>query len=94
MVARFGGEEFVIILPETDQMGAVHKAEKLRAAVEEKALSEGKSLSVSLGVATAKSADIFALIDAADKALYHAKRSGRNRVIHYADVIAEDDVTE
>jgi diguanylate cyclase (GGDEF)-like protein len=84
MVARFGGEEFVVILAETERDGAAIAAERLRAAVEatriETAASE-LAVTVSIGIATAvgTDVDIEPLIAAADAALYRAKHNGRNR---------------
>jgi two-component system cell cycle response regulator len=85
-VARYGGEEFAIILPETDSVGAQKIAQRLREQVEGyafpgKDLMPGGTLTISIGVAThvpAGSKD--ALLQAADTALYTAKREGRNRV--------------
>jgi diguanylate cyclase (GGDEF)-like protein len=83
--ARFGGEEFALILPGTDEAGALRLAERVRGGVEKAQLVfEGARLSVtvSLGVAVWPSdgKDEEALLGAADRALYAAKQSGRNRV--------------
>jgi diguanylate cyclase (GGDEF)-like protein len=83
--ARFGGEEFALILPGTDEAGTVRLAERVRGAVEKAQLVfEGARLSVtvSLGVAVWPSdgEDEEALVAAADRALYAAKEAGRNRV--------------
>jgi two-component system, cell cycle response regulator len=85
-VARYGGEEFAIILPETDSVGAQKIALRLREQVEGyafpgKDLMPGGSLTISIGVAThAPAGSKDALLQAADTALYTAKREGRNRV--------------
>lgn len=84
-LARIGGEEFAILLPEVGCKGATELAEKLRRLVEEKVfVFEGLRLNVtiSLGVAdwNPKIADVQALIKAADEKLYEAKRAGRNQV--------------
>jgi len=84
--ARFGGEEFALILPNTEEAGAVRLAERVQGAVEKAQLVfEGARLSVtvSLGVAVWPSdgQDEEALIAAADRALYAAKQAGRNRVV-------------
>lgn len=88
VVTRYGGEEFAVILPETDLPGAVAVAENVRMAVQRMQIPHaGTSLgcvSVSAGVATAtpKSGDDGAsLVEAADLALYRAKTSGRNRIV-------------
>ena len=83
LAARIGGEEFAVILVETDQPGGEEVAERLRAAVSSMALPFGARVTASFGVAECPScaqtsADILA---AADEALYEAKRSGRDRVV-------------
>ena len=85
IVARFGGEEFLILLPEAKLPAAQRLAERLRRRVEAQdfLFSSGvTSATISVGVAEADRAmgDIFDLIKAADRALYMAKSSGRNRV--------------
>jgi diguanylate cyclase (GGDEF)-like protein len=81
--ARYGGEEFVVILPESDPTQAALAAERLRDAVE-RATFPNRAITISIGVATlgpaAPAPD--RLIDAADRALYHSKRAGRNRATH------------
>jgi diguanylate cyclase (GGDEF)-like protein len=85
-VARYGGEEFAIILPETDSVGAQKIGQRLREQVESypfpgKGLMPGGTLTISIGVAThAPAGSKDALLQAADTALYTAKREGRNRV--------------
>ena len=82
-----GGEEFIIVLPETDLEGAVDFAERLRKRVEEEDFAETGDplrITVSIGVATASVAGEItepeSLIAQADEALYRAKHEGRNRV--------------
>ena len=80
---RWGGEEFVVLLPDTDHKGALQAAETLRARLEGLAIPGVIAhLTASLGVATLPddAADGPALIRAADRALYVAKADGRNRV--------------
>jgi diguanylate cyclase (GGDEF)-like protein len=85
LVARYGGEEMALVLPETDAKGAAVIAERIRAAVAaaSHATEQGPiKVTISIGVATWPGAgeDPEALIEHADKALYRAKQGGRNRV--------------
>jgi len=84
LVAKYGGDEFTVILPQTDRIGAAAVGERLRAAVEEHAfpLAERGAITVSMGVANypEDGDSVTGLIEAADRALYTAKRNGRNRV--------------
>ena len=78
-VARWGGEEFVVVLPETDLAGARRFAERLRRTIEAHVVDEMKT-SASCGVATMLPEDtVEELLGAADQALYQAKSNGRNR---------------
>lgn len=88
IVARFGGEEFVILLPETTSGDAVLLAEQLRRAMAMRTLRKRSTneflgtVTMSWGVAEAVSGECRdALIEAADAALYQAKNEGRNRVV-------------
>lgn len=80
--ARYGGDEFVVLLPETPLEGGVAAAERLRAAVEAADLGDGARLTLSLGVAAAPPLDreVKGLLAGADAALYRAKKEGGNRV--------------
>src|SRR6185369_67413 len=83
VVGRFGGEEFVMLLPETDRAQAMIVAERLREAVAAHVLHVHKvqfKLTISIGVAqaTLSMSGIDALLRAADQALYQAKAEGRN----------------
>jgi diguanylate cyclase (GGDEF)-like protein len=88
LVVRYGGEEFVAILPETHQEAAIRLAERLRERIEKLGLPHAypnaeSIVTISLGVATQTKFPGNALpqiLDAADKALYMAKEGGRNRV--------------
>lgn len=88
LVARLGGEEFSILLPNTDSFGATMRAEQYRSAIEELKIHQaGNSplpyVTVSIGVGTVIAHahdDSKGLLQAADDALYRAKRQGRNQV--------------
>jgi diguanylate cyclase (GGDEF)-like protein len=89
-VARFGGEEFIVLLPDTDKKGAMAVGEKLRRIVESHRFLDTSGtgvqpITISIGVSSypddVREQDD--LIDHADIALYEAKDSGRNRVINY-----------
>jgi diguanylate cyclase (GGDEF)-like protein len=86
LVARYGGEEFAVVLARADRAAAHVAAEKLRATVEEAALphpvSESRRVTISVGFAVfpEDGRDLGALVDAADAALFAAKRAGRNVV--------------
>lgn len=84
-ICRWGGEEFLLLLPETDTVRAIDVAEKLRAAIANLEVPHGDTLlhlSMSFGVHTVDGAQpIDTLIDLADQKLYLAKQRGRNRVV-------------
>jgi diguanylate cyclase (GGDEF)-like protein/hemerythrin-like metal-binding protein len=81
LVARWGGEEFVVIAPMTGIDGAANLAEKIRALLESTDLGPEGPVTASFGVAELKPDDtVEALLHRADEALYRAKTGGRNRV--------------
>jgi len=85
LVGRYGGEEFVILLPETDSETAMQVAERLRASIEEtpmKVSNRELNITVSIGVSRKdeNTLDLETLIARADQAMYIAKHKGRNRV--------------
>ncbi|MEI7843834.1 MAG: sensor domain-containing diguanylate cyclase [Gallionellaceae bacterium] len=88
IVGRIGGEEFAVLLPETDKVMAVEVGERLRANIEstEVTIESGLPINftVSIGVTSLKAKDphLDMLLSLADKALYEAKESGRNKVVY------------
>lgn len=88
VVARFGGEEFILVLPETDETAARKIAERCRELIAHERIAHegspaGLALTVSLGVSTVipgHDQDLQAFIDAVDRRMYLAKQQGRNRI--------------
>jgi diguanylate cyclase (GGDEF)-like protein len=88
---RFGGEEFMCLLPSTSEAGATKCAERLRQATEEKVFRGGVRVTLSAGVAEYAAGESVAdTLRRADEALYFAKQSGRNRVESAKDDSLED----
>jgi diguanylate cyclase (GGDEF)-like protein len=89
LVARYGGEEFVVLLPNTTLEEASVLAERLRKAVEDMQIPHAFSstspyVSISLGVASLipdENVTLNLFVDSADKAMYQAKATGRNRIV-------------
>jgi diguanylate cyclase (GGDEF)-like protein len=78
---RWGGEEFLVICPETDVNGAMSLAEKIRSVIESNDFTNAVTKTASFGVTTyLDDKDINSLIKRADDALYTAKKNGKNRV--------------
>jgi len=81
---RFGGEEFIVLAPNTKLNGALKLAERIKKTIENKKFefeSQIIKVTVSIGITSASKTDsVFSLIERADKALYAAKENGRNRV--------------
>ena len=89
-VIRYGGDEFLVVLPETDTLAASFLAERIRAAVEERGLQIGQTkatTTVSIGLASypKDALDPTGLLARSDAALRHSKQMGRNRVSTYVD---------
>jgi len=92
IAGRFGGEEFCVVLPETDRPGALLAAERLRLAVEKSKIRAYETVvqtTLSIGVANFPTDGTGSneLIDKADWALYRAKKAGRNRIGVWGDII-------
>ena len=87
IISRYGGEEFVFLLPEADKEEAYTVSERLRKKLADLKFDDLPSITISLGIASYPddSEDIDRLIKKADAALYTAKQSGRNKVVVYED---------
>ena len=94
-LARYGGEEFAIVLPEASLRNAMKKAQRLRKAIAGTRYTSNKedkgeilSITVSIGVSSFQKNDsVAAVIERADKALYMAKKTGKDRVVSESDLI-------
>ncbi len=96
ILAKYGGDEFVVILPNSDKIGAFLGAERIRETVENEHFDGGKTqplgkVSLSLGIASypehgSTTEDI---LENADKALYFAKETGRNKAVIYSEDLEE-----
>jgi diguanylate cyclase (GGDEF)-like protein len=97
MLAKYGGDEFVIILPNSDKVGAFLAADRLREIVEEEPF-EGEQhqpsgkITLSLGISSfpEHGDNVEILMDRADKALYSAKEAGRNKTVIYSEDLEEE----
>ncbi|MEO8007262.1 MAG: GGDEF domain-containing protein [Betaproteobacteria bacterium] len=90
VMARFGGDEFVVLLPETNLKGALEIAQRIRKSVEISRFdvrSGHASITVSLGIASypEDGGNLEVILDKADKAMYRAKQRGRNQVVAYTE---------
>ncbi|MCC7431387.1 diguanylate cyclase [bacterium] len=92
ILGRFGGEEFAVVLINTDTISAISKAEILREEIEKEPVNfDGKSYKVTISLGVAKfdkktMSSVKQLIDKADKALYESKAKGRNRVTEFSQI--------
>ena len=92
IVGRLGGEEFTILLPQTGLPDALGVAERLRKVIAQttQPLLDGRMLrftvSIGVGAGAAQTITLQKLLKIADRALYTAKRRGRNQVVSYQDV--------
>jgi diguanylate cyclase (GGDEF)-like protein len=93
-VARYGGEEFAILLPNTDLEGATRIAERIRARAQEYTHQDkdvAMRVTISIGLASNRAHSPQRpeeLLSFADRALYQAKKAGRNKVISYSELVA------
>ncbi len=99
LVGRYGGEEFCLVLFGVNRDSAVIVAERMRAAIEDgygAKFTSAVKITSSFGVADISDGakDTAELVDQADRALYKAKESGRNRVVTWSKVLFEDDVEQ
>jgi len=89
VIGRYGGEEFVIVCPDTDLEAAVRRAERLRTSIMKSSIGgiTGLSVTSSFGVATARRIDtVQSLLERADTCLYNAKAAGRNRTCRESEL--------
>jgi len=99
ILARFGGDEFVIMLPDTSDAKAYDVAERIRIGVENTSISTGgnrvsSTLSIGLACFPVDSGDIEDITQKADKALYASKRKGRNAVTRYSSELLSSEIIE
>jgi two-component system cell cycle response regulator len=93
-IGRYGGEEFLIVLPGSDESGTANQAERMRKALDAEPIlinQEGRAVTCSFGATSWRPGmdkDSESLIRIADAALYAAKHQGRNRVVYYPDPVA------
>lgn len=95
VVGRFGGEEFCVVLPDTDSETAFGQAELIRIAVEQSVIAEFKnkhSITASIGVSNVShgARNVSEMLEQADKALYVAKETGRNRCVRWPMDLGKD----
>ncbi|WP_319371745.1 diguanylate cyclase [uncultured Ilyobacter sp.] len=94
IVGRWGGEEFLILLPETDYKGALLAAEKIRKMVERETFyyhKQSLKITVTMGVSNLNvRKTLEKTVEEADEAMYVGKKDGRNRVVGYQDIMSKD----
>ncbi len=94
LLFRYGGEEFIVVLPSLDVQDAWSTLERFRKAVESFAFPQVGKVTVSIGFVDMGSQYVPAtVVGHADQALYYAKRHGRNRICLYEDLIASGELT-
>jgi diguanylate cyclase (GGDEF)-like protein len=88
-VSRWGGEEFLVVVPNIDAAGLELLAERLRSTIAELAIEPVRQITASFGIATVESGDsVDSVVMRADQALYRAKRHGGNCVMAPASTVA------
>jgi diguanylate cyclase (GGDEF)-like protein len=91
IIARLGGDEFAVLMPETDSQAAVAALEKSRGALNVRMQSNSWPVTFSMGVVSAEGplSSLPELLAAADRLMYEAKRTGRDRIVQSADLGVE-----
>ncbi len=82
MAGRYGGDEFIVVLPQIDMKGCLSVAERIRMAVEKLVIREGFVITVSAGIAAYFNGLSDDIVNTADERLYRAKQHGRNRIVN------------
>ncbi len=93
IIARFGGEEFIVFLSNTDAQGAKIAAERIRSSVEQAVIMAGQTrvpITISLGITNTQNGDISLMTKEADIALYHSKENGRNQATLFTEEMREE----
>lgn len=95
VLVRYGGEEIIFVLPDTGENEAISLAETIRSRIEDTVFtSENISITISAGISTYRKGETStACIDRADKRLYLAKQSGRNKVVSQAMLLVQNEIS-
>lgn len=93
---RFGGDEFIVLLPDTDEEGALDLAQRLIYEIKRVTFTSGLHVSLSIGVSQSRDTDrsIMDIVSRADRALYKAKETGRGRFFFFAEDLTESEAPE
>jgi diguanylate cyclase (GGDEF)-like protein len=95
ILARYGGDEFVMVLPEMPEQAAVTLLERVRTMLAEQDGDDHlPAFTASFGVSSSLNVDFKEALDAADRALLQAKRTGRNRIVRIADALLEESLPD
>ncbi|MCK5117342.1 MAG: diguanylate cyclase [Candidatus Aegiribacteria sp.] len=91
IAVRFGGDEFIVILPDTSEEGALDLTQRLIYEIKRVAFTPGLHVSLSIGVSQSRNSDvsIMDLVSRADRALYKAKEAGRGRFFFFTEDLAD-----